>query len=213
MITFVCFKWGSKYGPRHVHTLARMVRRHFTPSHNFICLTDDPGGVEVQTMALDRRFTNLGARQCFHKLAIFAPEASDRIGKRICAMDLDIVILDDLTPLVSRSEDFVIGDSGVTGFYNSSLMLLTAGSRPEVYDDFTPMGALKLTRAKGKPHIDDGWIGARLGMKEARFDTSDGVGSFRAKLPEKPRIVYFDGPDKPDGPVAQRLDWVRENYQ
>ena len=41
MATVLCMKWGRRYGPDYVNTLASMLRRHLTVRHRLVCLTDD----------------------------------------------------------------------------------------------------------------------------------------------------------------------------
>ena len=41
----LCMKWGDKYGPEYVNRLYNMVKQHLTLPFTFICLTDDPTGI------------------------------------------------------------------------------------------------------------------------------------------------------------------------
>jgi len=42
MIDVLCVRWSDKYAPEYVHKLKRMVERHLTIPHKFICVTPRP---------------------------------------------------------------------------------------------------------------------------------------------------------------------------
>ena len=44
--TVICLKWGTRYGPEYVNRLYSMVKRHTERDLRFICITDDPSGIE-----------------------------------------------------------------------------------------------------------------------------------------------------------------------
>ena len=54
-LTVACLKWGRKYGVDYVNILRDMVRRHLAVPHRFVCLTDDPAGIECYW---HQRFSN-----------------------------------------------------------------------------------------------------------------------------------------------------------
>ena len=51
-LTICCFKWQSpiqyrtKFRAQHVNTLRNMFRRHLHMPHEFVCITDDPAGID-----------------------------------------------------------------------------------------------------------------------------------------------------------------------
>ena len=45
MKQIICMKWGSLYGPDYVNKLYNMCNRNITESIRFVCLTDDPKGL------------------------------------------------------------------------------------------------------------------------------------------------------------------------
>ena len=76
-----------------------------------------------------------------------------------------------------------------------------------------------MSKRKGYHGSDQAWIGLKLGPREPMFTRKDGVYSFRNHIirnnqPLAPgaRLVIFHGQHDPDGPVAQRHEWVRRNY-
>ena len=44
--TVACLKWGTRYSADYVNNLRAMVARNLTVAHRFLCITDDPSGVE-----------------------------------------------------------------------------------------------------------------------------------------------------------------------
>lgn len=233
MLSVVCWKWKpaqgyrSTFGPAAVNVLRAMVARHYREPHRFICVTDDPEGIDprVEVVPLWNDFADLlsphGGRNpsCYRRLRMFSPEIEAVFGKRFVSLDLDCVITNDMRPLWNRPEEFVAwGDTNRTTHYNGSMMLMTAGARPQVWTDFDPTSSPRLAKAAGQFGSDQAWISHRLGPSEAKWTTADGVYSFRNhllpphQLPARARIVIFHGATDPWDAQAQRLAWVRKHY-
>ena len=236
MLSVVTWKWRpakgyrSTFGPETVTTLCRMVARHYPHPHRFLCVTDDPAGIdpEVEIIPAWNDFADVpspfGARNpsCYRRLRAFHPEIGRVFGERFVSMDLDCVITGDLTPLWDRPEDFVIwGDTARATLYNGSMFLLRAGARPQVWTTFDPVLSPALSRKAGQFGSDQGWIGCCLGRGEARWTAADGVLSYRneilprgGKLPTGARIVFFHGVVDPWMPAVQMTrPWVRAAYR
>jgi hypothetical protein len=236
MLTLLTFKWAkpgyrSKFTGENVNTLARMVKRNYAQPHRFVCYTDDPTGIDpslVDARELWNDHSQLvnpsapsHGPSCYRRLKMFARDAGEWLGPRICAMDLDVVVTGDLTRVFNRPEDFVIwGDTSPPTPYNGSLVLFTAGCRPQLWEDFDPVESPIKTRKLGYFGSDQAWIGACLGPLEAKFGRGDGVYSFRnhiqrhnAPLPQNARLVIFHGAVDPWSDQAQRIDWARKNYR
>lgn len=97
MNNVLCMKWGHAYSARDVNVLYAMVRRHTHHPLRFICLTDDPTGidprVEVRELpTLDVPATH--AHQPWLKLA--APSAVRDLEGDVLFLDLDIVVRDSI---------------------------------------------------------------------------------------------------------------------
>jgi hypothetical protein len=198
----------AKYTPEHVLVWADMVKRNLAMPHRLAVVTDiaaDYNGLEVIAPPgefEDVRISSWSGTlpQCFRRLAMFGPDAGARFGERFVSMDLDCVVFGALDPLFDRPEDFVIyaGTSGARP-YNGSMLMLTAGSRPQVYTDFTPAGAVEA----GKKYLgsDQAWISFKLGPGEATWGRADGV-YWRSRQPRPmdqglPRLLFFPGNVKP----------------
>lgn len=236
MLSVVTYKWTppsgyrSTFGPDSVNVLRRMVARHYPHPHQFFCFTDDSAGIdgEVNVQPLWNDHAHVpsphGGRNpsCYRRLKAFAPEFAELVGPRFVSLDLDCVILNDLSPLWNRAEDFVMwGDTNPMpgSHYNGSMLLMTAGSRASVWERFDPRTSPKQSLQAGCWGSDQGWISYCLGPGEAKWTRADGVYSFRndlkqGKLPPPPnaRVVMFHGRHDPWGREASQLDWVKEHW-
>lgn len=236
MTEFVTFKWRpingyrSKFEASAVNTLWSMLSRHGGPKPRLTCITDDPEGIDpkVRIVPLWNDFADLmsphGQRypSCYRRLKLFSEEARDIIGDRFVVMDLDVVIVRDISTLFGGTEDFRIwGDTAIGTPYNGSLWMLKAGARRRVWDSFDPIASPRQSRKLGYIGSDQGWIGACLGPNEKKWGVYDGVYSYRNHiqrtstkgLPHNARIIIFHGAVDPWSPEAQRIPWVRDHYR
>lgn len=237
MLSVVTWKWKpapgyrSTFGPETVNTAKRMVARHYPDPHRFLCVTDDPAGIDadVEIVPLWNDFANVPSPHggnnpsCYRRLRMFHPEIGQVFGERFVSMDLDCVVTGDLRPLFNRTEDFVAwGDTNPKpgSHYNGSLMLMTAGARPQVWTQFDPATSPQLSLRAQCWGSDQGWISYCLGGGEKKFGHKDGVYSFRndlqqtRELPQNARLVIFHGRHDPWGPYAQmNFRWIAEHYR
>lgn len=206
----------TRYTAEHVNIWARMVRRHLSLPHRLVCLTDSARGIrECETRPVPTDFTSVktsrwspkrGYPQCYRRLALFRPDIGELLGPRFVSMDLDCIVFGALDPLFSRAEDLVLfRGTGPRRPYNGSMVLMDAGARPHVYEDFTPRAAEEASRR----HLgsDQGWLAYKLGPGEAKFTDREGclhhTPSIRRALrcpsciERKARILFFPGRVKP----------------
>lgn len=235
MITVACFLWRDPhgknnsiyiYGPGHVAMLKRMVERHLTLPHRFVCVTDfhpdQLGGIE--TVPLDKATHVPGTR--YAKLMMYKPSAAEVIGERILALDLDTVITGSLDAIAGRSEDLVLWRNPNFGVprrarYNTSMVLLKAGSRTEFWSEFDPASTPAMLR-RDWGGTDQAWISHRATPDEAHWTAADGVyGAGRLKdiapgvgteLPANASIVFFPGAREPGMPSCQeKHPWITQH--
>lgn len=234
-LAVITFKWQqvgyhSEFNADQVNRLARMVRRHYPHDHRFICVTDDPHGIaeDVECVPLWNDYANLknpsvnGGPSCYRRLKIFSRDAGEVFGDRIVSLDLDTVIVGDLTPLWDIDADFKIwGDTSPRTWYNGSMFYVRAGARACLWDEFDPVQSPILAKRAGKLGSDQAWISYRLGPGEQRWSQDDGVYSWRVHLapnggalPNNAVVVNFHGKDKPWTPrVYDRHEWIRRNWR
>lgn len=231
-MTFVCFKWRkirnafalpaviSEYTYEHVNVLERMLKRHYHKPHRLICVTDDPAHINCETLPIWDKHIALGG--CFNRLYTFSPDMKKLFGERFVCIDLDCVIVDDITPLFDRPEDFVMNSYKPMPFrhapdqcYNGGLYMMDAGARSQVWDTFDPEKSIQAIRSHPELCIgsDQAWIRLCLGRGEARWTVNHGVyeaRQFQDKLPENAKIVFFAGARDPS---LRKYQWVLEHWR
>ena len=236
MVDVVCWKWRqpegyrSKFAAENVNILRNMVKRNLKIDHRFSCITDEPDGIDpdIRIIPLWSDFADVNnpsgrGPSCYRRLKAFAPEAKELIGSRILSLDLDCVVVDDITPLVDRPEDFVCwGDTAKRTHYNGGFWLLRAGTRTQVWDTFDPQKSPQITSNLRIVGSDQAWISYIIDGKDPKWTQDDGVVSYRnqiqkmtnGKLPAGARIVFFHGQYDPwDDAIMRKYHWVRENYR
>lgn len=233
-LAIVAFKWGRKYSSYHVNVMRRMVARNLRLGHEFVCVTDDPAGLdpEIRIVPFGTRIWRRmrGAKLHGVRCRAFGADMAEIIGPRFAWIDLDVVITGDITPLLDRPEDFVITATPRPPLpYNASMVLMTAGSRREVHErwteaDYHRLGE-QLGRERGVPFgtvSDEGWITVCLGDDEATWGTADGVYYFRhhldrgrRRLPADARMVIMNG--KAYDPALRQWQvlapWICEHWR
>lgn len=144
VITVACVWTGQKYGIEYVERLRDGVRRHLRMPHTFRCLTDHeyadvPGVVMIPV-------TRIGLDGWWAKLALLAPVMRG-IDPTIY-LDLDTVIVGDLTPLARVAADPSVTFGICANFtravnpewlcrYGSCVMTFAPGWGLSVWEQFT----------------------------------------------------------------------------
>ena len=137
----LCMKWGTKYGPEYVNRLYGMVRRHLTGDLRFVCLTDRSEGIVTEVQCLPIPPLDLPAgipERGWTKLTTFAADLHGLRGTALF-LDLDVVIVDDITPFFEVPGDFLIIHDWkrpwrVTG--NSSVYRFRLGAHADLLSHF-----------------------------------------------------------------------------
>lgn len=234
-MTVVCWKWTpaknyrSEFSAERVNTLAKMVGRHYPHPHRIVCVTDDPVGIDP-SIGIVKLWPDLGQLSnphgthqpsCYRRLKAFSADAVHWFGERFVSVDLDCVIVGDMSPLWNRTEEFIIwsGETDKRVWCNGSMWMMTAGARRIVWDTFNPKRSPNEAKRAGYFGSDQGWIAHCLGRKEAKWTIHDGVYSFRVHLkegrkplPKDARIVFFHGKLDPWHSYSQAIPWVQEHY-
>lgn len=137
----LCMKWGTKYGPEYVNRLYGMVRRHLRSDFRFVCLTDDATGIRAEVSCLPIPALALPdgiPERGWKKLTTLAADLHGLKGTALF-LDLDVVIVDDITPFFEQPGQFLIIHDWkrpwrVTG--NSSVYRFELGAHAEVLTGF-----------------------------------------------------------------------------
>ena len=217
MLTIALWKWNRPgyrtiFTGEHVNALASQIAEFYERPHRIVCVTDDPQGIDesVECIHYHADFADVpspmggSAPTCYQRLELFRPDAAKRFGDRFVSLDLDTTLHGDMVSVWDRPEDFVIYDDPLYPGrqYCGAMLLMTAGARPQVWNDFDPVHSPAQARAAGKRGSDQAWISYKL-PGEATWGPADGVYSYRkhiqpsGKLPADARAVMWHGQVKP----------------
>jgi hypothetical protein len=100
MVTIVCFKWGTEFGPEYVNYLYNSIKRNTTLDFKFICYTENPSGVECET----REFLE-PLPHWWYIIGLF--NSSHGFTDKVIYMDLDTIILDNIDHILSIDKPFL----------------------------------------------------------------------------------------------------------
>jgi len=245
LTTFVCWKWNqpgcrSTYNATHVNIWASMVRRNFAGDARIICITDDKRGItECETFPLWKDHAHIpnpnGAHlphgkqlpSCYRRLKIFSEPQTRAMGierhSKVVSIDLDIVIVRDITPLFAYETNEFIGwkriGPGHPNGYNGSIYMFRTGTMDRIWDEFDPrISPMKARRAKHYGS-DQGWMGYVLRGEMPGWGKVDGIYSFSSDICAKPfphnaRLISFNGKAKPWSPIVQRHHpWIAKFWR
>lgn len=236
MIRIVTFKWNGEFQKKkgknfqfsaeHVNKLYRMLKRNIRCPFELICITDNPTDIssEIRIIPLWDDHRNMGG--CYTRLRLFSDEMKKIIGPDFFAIDLDTLVLRDITQLLRDTQDrheFKIwGDTNPTTPYNGSFFYLKSGTRKKVWETFNPKLSPDIARKKGYVGTDQAWIGAALGPLEARWSKLDGIYSYRVHFQQTgkrtlqgdEKIIFFHGSNDPSKEETQvAAPWVLDYYK
>ncbi len=149
-----CVKWGTKYPAPYANRLRNMVRRHLKQPHEFVCLTDDPSGLDAEIRAIP--LPDAGFKGFWNKISLFRTDLFEP-GRTLLYLDVDLIIVGPLEFLLDGDADLtIIRAFGRESGANSSVMRFKAGGLPHVYERFA--ADAEAIVASGRYHTDQDWI-------------------------------------------------------
>jgi len=229
-ISFCCWKWGGLFSAVHVNVLREALRRHVHVDHELVCVTDTPSDIcdDVRVLPMPARFSQ--TPRCRRRMQGYSREFSEAIGRRICHIDLDVVVSGDLTPFVTRPEPIVGYRVGHAGVISGSVLLADAGALDGAWQNFAadPDGypaSLPERRASDQAMIND-WLKTQppipywteadgiVSYYGAGYERLEhwGVGPNRPNLPANTRLVILGSADL-EVLDSDRFEWVRDHWQ
>ena len=158
IVACVLVKGYVNYTPDYVVRLRSMVKRHLPMEHDFVCLTDQVVGSEYRAIASPNYQFPWWA-----KMQLFNPQLF-RAGEKIMYLDLDVLVVDDLSPIAAADTFTLIPHAGAfkgkgarhtVPRYNSSVMVWRA---EEGYPLYNAWSRDVMDRLWG----DQDWIGERM---------------------------------------------------
>jgi hypothetical protein len=105
-LVIACIKWG--YPAEYANRLLAGVRRNLALPHRFVCVTQDPAGLDpaIEVRPLDDKWPRLWNQLELFRHGTFLP------GERVLYLDLDTVITGDLAPLAAKTGAIHLKDWG-----------------------------------------------------------------------------------------------------
>lgn len=247
-LSICTWKWRSKVGwiqytAEHINRLHSQLIRFAGVPFRMFCITDDAHGLhpsieavpleQMAGMVPDHTGTKY-LRSCYQRLRLFSPDAERFFGRRIMQLDIDMVIVADISHITSRTEPFLIWRSHSKGgrykrrnyALNTSLILMDAGARADIWDKFSADPESVASAA-----YEDSWSGTdqaiigylSQGDKEPpTFGKQDGIYSFRDdraacqgnKLADGVKIVSFHDRFNPANPALHRqCQWLARAWR
>lgn len=202
------------YTAGHVNTLGRMLKRHLTIPYEFVCITDDPVGIECRTIPLWDKCRDLGG--CFNRLWAFSQDFA-LLGDRFALVDLDVVITGNCDHIFGIGDDFAMHEYDYPErphqHYNGSLVIMDRGARRQVWDRFDPATTpQEIAKDNTRIGSDQKWISTVLGAGERKLGPEQGVHEalkVGGSLPSNAAMVFFSGPRDP---TQREHGWVRQHY-
>lgn len=246
MINFVLWKWRQKLTPNaytanYVNAMVHMLSLRHSEPHRILCVTDDPRGIVCETFPLWddcahlRNASGQHLPSCYRRLKLFDRQTQQLLrikeGDKIVSIDLDAILVRDVTPLFKRDERFVawrVPGTRHEWVYNGSMFMFAAGDLDYVWHDFDPRQNHSPVKSllAGYMGSDQGWLSYKL-IKEPFAGgwtaEHDGVFSFVRNVekgrmnrhkkmnPLNARIVFFAGRRKPwHADVLKEHPWIND---
>jgi hypothetical protein len=187
---------GGEYHEEHVSALATQVAR-FCPKAKFFCLSD----VELSPH-LNRIPMQYSWPKWWSKLELFRPD----IKGHIFYVDLDTLIVGDISELVSDQRLMMLRDVYLPDELQSSVMSIPERVRGEIWSNWiaNPEAAM-CAPVEGIFWSDQEWLEQFWLNKAIRFQDAypEALVSYKADsveqrgIPSSARIVFFHGPPRP----------------
>jgi hypothetical protein len=230
MLTVACWRWGSLFGPEYVNRLKAMLGRHLHLPHELTCITDDATGIDGDVRIVPLPESLRDTPRCRRRMRIFDGAFAKSIGKRILCIDLDVVIVNGITPILNRPEPLVCWKVQHAGVYSGSFLLMDAGVLHGLWEGFSsdPDGYPSRVSPEVMPS-DQAMLNAYLRGSDVPCWTERdgfvtyfgegyahkehlGVGPKRQELPQGARIVVLGSADKRVMDEG-RYDWVAQHWR
>lgn len=209
-VTFVCLNAGNYCGrgAEYVNVLADMVKRNmpFGVRWKFVCLTDDPTGLNegIDTLPLPSDLKGWWGKLYLFKPSLF-PE-----GERMIFLDLDTLILGSLDKIIHYNGDMaILRDFYVPSRGAPGVILWRSGFGHRIWEEW---------ESEGRPETPLGDLGWIEGLDQGRFTRNidrlqdlypESFVSYKVHCkpypPSKAVVVCFHGLPRPHNCEAE---WV-----
>lgn len=162
---------------------------------------------------------------CYRRLWNFSEEARELLGPRIFALDIDVIVVADLTPLVRRPGSFVgwVDERFAWNKVAGGAYMLATGAHTDVWREFDPEQSPAIAAAAGHHGSDQAWMSHKLHDAVPRSQHwSERDGLIKLKWtdhrdqgpPPSARLVFTSGDAPPWDPgVQRRYPWIQEYWR
>ena len=167
--------------------------------------------------------------RCRRRMQMFSRDFTSQLGRRLLLIDLDVVLVDDLTPIVHRPEPLVCWRVKHAQVFSGSFLLMDAGVLDPLWQAFAadPEGFPRSIQRTGVPS-DQAMLNAFLRGQDVPYWTEAdgfvtfygagyerlehlGVGPHRRELPPGARIVVLGSADLA-ALGDPRYPWVKRHW-
>lgn len=226
MINIVVYWWGDKYPQYYVDRLRAGITRNLTLRHRFIVISDRPREIEhILIPEADLYYTRM--KGCFARLRLFDPvfQRLHNLHGLIVSVDLDLIVTGSIDHLFQYKQESTAPDfsilQGVNGSnpcpYNGSLWSFKAGTRPDVWSEFSPSAYHHYKVPFYAFPDDQGWFSYKI-PKAGYYGSTTGVYAYMKRgwspdksLPDNACMVAFPGFRDPI--MFEHIDWVTEHWR
>lgn len=210
-VTVACVLYRDRqnttYNADYVARLQSMFRRHAQGDYRFVCFSNVD--VPCDSIPLTCRL-----RGWWAKLETCNPNV---LEGRVLVVDLDTVLIDDITSFLSQSKTTMIGGfHGRRTPFGSGFMMLTEEDRTSLWREFNLNPHAHMNNYRG----DQDFISPRVQHAETwqeRFPGQlvsyklDCVAKHGGEAPARARVVCFHGKPRPaDLPLSH---WIYEHWK
>ncbi len=235
-LSVVSWKWTPMPGPSpfsaiHVNALRAALDRHLHLPFTMFCVTDDATGIDGDVRIVPLPTTYAHTPRCRRRMQQFDRDFASQFGPRMLALDLDLVIVDDITRIVDRPEPVVCLRIDYAKVYSGSFLLMNTGALHDLWVQFhtDPEGYPKRAWPRGigsdqamlnhylssKPPVPcwgarDGFV-TFFGDGYERFERL-GVGPHRPTLPPGARVIVLGSSDLA-ALTDDRYTWARDHWR
>ncbi|TMW60198.1 hypothetical protein Poli38472_000240 [Pythium oligandrum] len=223
-VSVVCVKWGAKYASDYVDKLCSSIRRNVDAEQvevEFVCLTDDPQGITSPDIAVIPLEDNWNG--WWNKIQLFSPRIAGQLREHCVYIDLDTVIVGDVTSLLQtstrtsfallRTDD--MANERRTGGYNSSIIVWH--NVGDIYQSLYEVLKTHFSGISTYIYKLDHWFEMMLphvafvdDLEPQHVVEYQSLEGDERKVPENARVVCFPLQPKPHQATAP---WISTHWQ
>jgi len=200
--SIICMKYGTAYPAAYVNVLFNAVRSVTSGAYRFVCLTDDPTGIDPDVECLPIPDIGLASAEWFiggvwPKVSLFDGHLNGLRGRALF-IDLDMLVLRDLAIFFSLPGDVIglnagaswgRGKGGVQ--FGTGIFAFNPGGHPEVAEHFRRNKASVI----GSFRTEQAYAASRL--SDLGYWPDEWVISFKRTLRQPLGVDLFVPPRRP----------------